>query len=73
MSPSIITGNGWRRIRQIISSGGKSRSSIPSRELSKNARLDRGEGKNLSLPECSREQLEKEVSFAKINASKAGC
>lgn len=24
-------------------------------------RLDKGEGKDLSLPECSREQLEKEV------------
>ena len=30
---------------------------------SRQSRLDRGDGKDLSLPECSREQLEKEVEF----------
>ena len=30
------------------------------------SRLDHGGGKDLSLPECSREQLEKEVRFFSI-------
>jgi hypothetical protein len=49
-------------IRQIISSNGRSHLKLIANYLLLLFRLDRGAGKNLSLPECSRKQLESEAS-----------
>ncbi len=56
---------GSRKTQRIISSSGKLKSAHTyCRQVLKLVlrRLDYGGGKDLSLPECPREQLEKEVS-----------
>jgi hypothetical protein len=60
--PSGTTINGQKRTPAIISSSG-GLFALNSNSILTNyvKRLDRGEGKNLSLPECSRKQLESEV------------
>lgn len=49
-------------IRRIISSNGRSHVILIANCLLIISRLDRGAGKDLSLPECSRKQLESEAS-----------
>jgi hypothetical protein len=47
--------------QKIISSSGMSCQLVMGSLLTAGFRLDRGQGKSLSLKDCSREQLEKEV------------
>jgi hypothetical protein len=72
--PSGTTKNGQKRTPAIISSSGGLFALNSCSILTNYAnRLDRGEGKNLSLPECSRKQLEAEVcpcSLPKYNLTR---
>lgn len=60
---SIIIDDGKVRTRRKISFDGEYHIILSSISPANSRRLDHGAGKDLSLEECSREQLEKEVSL----------